>query len=71
MFGVALGIKPEHFYQLRSDKKALLTGLFCQYILLPLITVALIYVLMPLYNAKNYHKLYSRLNDSRIFVQVR
>lgn len=47
MFGVALGIKPQHFYQLRSDKKALLTGLFCQYILLPVITVILIYVLSP------------------------
>jgi bile acid:Na+ symporter, BASS family len=47
MFGVALGIKPEHFYQLRKDQKALWTGLFCQYILLPLITVALIYVLAP------------------------
>lgn len=47
MFGVALGIKPEHFYQLRNDKKALLTGLFCQYIFLPLITVILIYALNP------------------------
>jgi BASS family bile acid:Na+ symporter len=47
MFGVALGIEPEHFYQLRNDKKALLTGLFCQYIFLPLITVLLIYVLNP------------------------
>lgn len=47
MFGVALSIKPEHFYQLRKDKKALLTGLFCQYILLPVITVALIYILEP------------------------
>ena len=47
MFGVALGIKPEHFYQLRSDRKALLTGLFCQYLLLPIITVALIYIVSP------------------------
>ncbi len=47
MFGVALSIKPEHFYQLRQDKKALATGLFCQYILLPLITVFLIYTLKP------------------------
>ncbi|MEO7992252.1 MAG: bile acid:sodium symporter family protein [Chryseolinea sp.] len=47
MFGVALSIKLDHFRQLRSDKKALLTGLFCQYILLPVITVILIYVLSP------------------------
>ena len=47
MFGVALDIRPHHFYQLRNDKKALLTGLFCQYILLPLITVILIYVISP------------------------
>jgi bile acid:Na+ symporter, BASS family len=47
MFGVALDIRPQHFYQLRNDKKALLTGLFCQYILLPLITVILIYIISP------------------------
>ena len=47
MFGVALDIRPNHFYQLRHDKKALLTGLFCQYILLPLITVVLIYIISP------------------------
>jgi len=47
MFGVALGIKPEHFYQLRSDKKALATGLFSQYVLLPLLTMILIFVLSP------------------------
>lgn len=47
MFGVALSIKLEHFRQLRSDKKALVTGLFCQYILLPVITVILIYTLSP------------------------
>lgn len=47
MFGVALEIKPQHFYQLKNDKKALLTGLFCQYILLPLITVILIYIISP------------------------
>jgi bile acid:Na+ symporter, BASS family len=47
MFGVALSIKLEHFRQLRNDRKALFTGLFCQYILLPVITVILIYVLSP------------------------
>jgi BASS family bile acid:Na+ symporter len=47
MFGVALGIKGEHFYQLSKDKKALFTGLFCQYIFLPAITVLLIYIIDP------------------------
>lgn len=47
MFGVALGIKVDHFRQLRHDRKALLTGLFSQYILLPVITVILIYMIDP------------------------
>ena len=47
MFGVALEIRPHHFYQLMDDKKALATGLFCQYILLPIITVILIYIISP------------------------
>lgn len=47
MFGVALEIKPEHFYQLKNNKKALVTGLVSQYLLLPVITVILIYVLSP------------------------
>lgn len=47
MFGVALSIKPEHFYQLRHNKKALFTGLASQYLLLPFITCLLIVVLTP------------------------
>lgn len=47
MFGVALGIKPDHFLQLRRDPKALFTGLFCQYFLLPVLTVLLIYIIDP------------------------
>lgn len=47
MFGVALSIKPQHFYQLRHQKKALFTGLASQYILLPLITYLLIIILTP------------------------
>lgn len=47
MFGVALSIKPEHFYQLRNNKKALLTGLLSQYLLLPVATCLLIVVLKP------------------------
>jgi BASS family bile acid:Na+ symporter len=47
MFGVALSIKLEHFYQLRYQKKALATGLFSQYILLPALTVILILICNP------------------------
>lgn len=47
MFGVALGIKIEHFHQLRHDRKALFTGLFSQYFLLPIITIILIYLIDP------------------------
>jgi len=45
MFGVALDIKAEHFTQLLNQKKAVLTGLFSQFILLPLFTVLLVTVL--------------------------
>ncbi len=47
MFGVALGIKPANFIQLRHDKKGLLTALFSQYVLLPIITIGLIILLEP------------------------
>lgn len=47
MFGVALSIKPEHFYQLKYQKKALLTGLASQYLLLPLLTYLLVLALTP------------------------
>lgn len=47
MFGVALSIKPEHFYQLKNQKKALLTGLASQYLLLPFLTYLLILILTP------------------------
>lgn len=47
MFGVALSIRIEHFQQLRQDRKALFTGLFSQYLLLPIITVILIYIIQP------------------------
>lgn len=47
MFGVALSIKAEHFYQLKNQKKALLTGLVSQYLLLPFLTYVLILILTP------------------------
>jgi BASS family bile acid:Na+ symporter len=45
MFGVALDIKVEHFTQLLHQKKAVFTGLFTQFIMLPLFTVILVSVL--------------------------
>jgi len=42
MFGVALDIKWSHFTQLANQKKALATGLFSQYLLLPILTVIII-----------------------------
>jgi BASS family bile acid:Na+ symporter len=45
MFGVALDIRWNHFAQLVYQKKAVVTGLFSQFILLPLLTVALVSVL--------------------------
>lgn len=47
MFGVALTIKMDHFYQLKHQKKALATGLFSQYILLPALTIVLILIWSP------------------------
>jgi len=45
MFGVALDIKVEHFTQLLNQKKAVFTGLFSQFVLLPLFTVILVTIL--------------------------
>jgi bile acid:Na+ symporter, BASS family len=45
MFGVALEMKVEYFTQLLNQKKAILTGLFSQIILLPFITFLLVLVL--------------------------
>lgn len=45
MFGVALDIKWSHFVGLAKQKKVVATGLFSQFILLPLITVLLIVIL--------------------------
>jgi BASS family bile acid:Na+ symporter len=47
MFGVALSIKVEHFIQLRHQKKALLTGILSQYVLLPSFTILLILIWAP------------------------
>jgi bile acid:Na+ symporter, BASS family len=45
MFGVAMDIKTKHFTQLLNQKKAVFTGLFSQFLLLPLFTVILVTVL--------------------------
>ncbi len=45
MLGVALDIKVEHFTKLLNQKKAVLTGLFAQFVILPLFTVLLVTVL--------------------------
>jgi len=45
MFGVALDIKKEHFTHLLNQKKAVVTGLFSQFVLLPLFTVLLVSIL--------------------------
>jgi bile acid:Na+ symporter, BASS family len=45
MFGVALEMKAAHFTQLLNQKKAVLTGLFSQIILLPFITLLLVLAL--------------------------
>jgi len=45
MFGVALDIRWSHFTQLVGQKKAIVTGLFSQIILLPALTLLLISVL--------------------------
>ena len=47
MFAVALSIKPEHFARLGNQKKAVVTGLLAQYVLLPLFTLLLIVVWSP------------------------
>jgi bile acid:Na+ symporter, BASS family len=45
MFGVALDIKWSHFTELLNQKKAVVTGLVSQFLLLPVITILLISVL--------------------------
>ena len=42
MFGVALGIKPATFIDIIKNPKSILTGLVCQLLLLPALTLVLI-----------------------------
>ncbi len=47
MFGVALEIKPEHFRRIFQKPKLVLTGVFCQFFLLPFLTLLLVMALNP------------------------
>lgn len=47
MFGVSLDIKWRHFRDLWKSPKSALTGIFSQFVFLPLITLGLVYVLRP------------------------
>ena len=47
MFGIALDIKLEDFGRLLSKPKVALIGLFSEYIILPIITIVLIFVFQP------------------------
>ena len=42
MFGVALGIKPSTFVDIIKNPKSIITGIVCQIILLPALTLVLI-----------------------------
>jgi len=47
MFGVALGIKVEHFKQIVNNPKSALVGVFSQFIVLPAVTFILILIIQP------------------------
>ena len=48
MFAVALGLKPAHFSFFRTDPKHYIAGVLAQILLLPVLTLALVYTLNPL-----------------------
>ena len=45
MFGVALGIKPATFVDIIKNPKSIITGIACQLVLLPALTLILIILL--------------------------
>ena len=47
MFGIALGIKPEHFKNVFNHPKSVIVGLISQYILLPAATFGLVWLIKP------------------------
>ena len=48
MFGVALGLNKENFVDLFKNPKPTLTGIFSQFVLLPLFTFLLVWFFNPL-----------------------
>ncbi|MEZ4809245.1 MAG: bile acid:sodium symporter family protein [Allomuricauda sp.] len=48
MFGIALEISLDDFKRLLKTPKPVLTGIFCQFLLLPAITFALVWIIEPL-----------------------
>ncbi len=47
MFGVALGIKPQHFKDIISNPKPAIIGVISQYLLLPALTFLLVFIIQP------------------------
>lgn len=47
MFGVALGIKPEHFKEVVTRPKPVIVGVVSQYLLLPALTYLLVLIIKP------------------------
>lgn len=47
MFGVAIGIKSEHFKELKGNPKTLILGIISQYVLLPAFTYLLVRLINP------------------------
>ncbi|MEA3444162.1 MAG: bile acid:sodium symporter family protein [Bacteroidota bacterium] len=47
MFGVAMGIKIEHFKELFRNPKSALVGIFSQFLVLPALTFLLVWILKP------------------------
>lgn len=47
MFGVALGIKPATFVDIVKNPKSIITGIACQLVLLPALTLVLIMIMGP------------------------
>lgn len=47
MFGIALDVKIEDFKQIRETPRPIFAGMLCQYILFPLLTLGMIYVMQP------------------------
>lgn len=50
MFGVALDLKLSDFSYVLTNKKAVLSGLISQWLLLPMLTVLLVWVFQPVYS---------------------